>query len=94
MRLQQGVSNAGRNISKKNTERVCLPCGVAANVFTVVKKYGIVPEQLHHRKVEYKKGICQFCLHITEVADVSNFFNPDFKLLRRNIRANQHKVNC
>ena len=91
---QQDVLSVGRNTRKKNMERVCLQCGVAANIFTVIKTYGIVPEQLHHRNIEYKKGVCQFCFHVKEVADVSNFFNPNFKFLKKYIGGNKHKVNC
>lgn len=60
---------------------LCRECGIAANVVTCLKKYGMPPKQLAYSVSTFHKGICAFCGEEKDVTEQRDFFYPDLALL-------------
>lgn len=72
---------------KKEIYKVCVECGVAANVLTCIKKYGMPPKKLCFDVSTFHTNTCDFCKQDKYVTEPRDFFYPDFKLLKSVIKA-------
>lgn len=66
---------------KEEVNQVCDECGIAANRFTCLQKYGAEPKKLKFDVSTYSMGKCDVCWEIKPVTEPRDFFYPDFSFL-------------
>lgn len=68
---------------KEEVKKACSDCGIKANFYTCMKKYGQPPLKKCFDLSTFHTAICDVCGEEKSVTEPRDFFYPDFSLLKQ-----------